>query len=523
MKKKMLLIAAAVAALLVGRVEAQDIVLGMGSTITSVDPHFHNHTPNTNLSAHIFDTLILQDEIQRLVPGLAASWRAVDDTTWEFKLRPGVKFHDGSDFGAEDVAATIRRVPTVPNSPSSFVGFVKPIVETIVVDPLTIVFKTAAPYPLLPNDLSAVSIISRKHERAPTADFNTGAAAIGTGPFKLVEYVSGNQTVLARNDAYWGEKSHWAKATLRQMTNSGARVAALLAGDVQFIDAVPTPDVARLRANANLSIAETVSSRVVFLHIDSFRDQTPFATDKSGAPLAKNPLKDRKVRQALSKAIDRPAIVERLMEGVAVPAGGILTDGFFGSSPNLKPEKFDLDGAKALLAEAGYPNGFGLTIHGPNDRYVNDAKILQAVGAMWTRAGVDTKVVTEPWSVFASAASAPRYSYSVVFVGWGTNTGEASSPLRALLATVDPATGMGPSNRGRYSNADFDKALKQALATVDDAKREALLQRASEIAMRDYGLLPLHYQVAVWGMRKGLTYKARADEYSYVHNIRPAR
>ncbi|MGE0718178.1 MAG: ABC transporter substrate-binding protein, partial [Alphaproteobacteria bacterium] len=341
------------------------------------------------------------------------------------------------------------------------------------------------------------------------------------GPFRLVEYVSGHRTVLARNDAWWGEKPHWAKATLRQMTNSGARVAALLAGDVPFIDSVPTTDVARLRTNPNVAIAETVSSRVVFLHIDSFRDQTPFATSKSGQPLDRNPLKDRRVRQALSKAIDRQAIVDRLMEGVAVPAGGILTDGFFGSSPNLKPEKFDPDGAKALLAEAGYPNGFALTAHGPNDRYVNDAKILQAVAAMWTRIGVDTKVVTEPWSVFAGAASAPRYSYSVVFVGWGTNTGEASSPLRALLATVDPATGMGPSNRGRYSNPAFDAALKEALATVDDKKRERLLQQASEIAIGDYGLIPLHYQVAVWGMRKGLTYKARADEYSYAHHIRP--
>jgi peptide/nickel transport system substrate-binding protein len=503
--------------------DAQEIVIGLGSTVTSVDPHFHNHTPNTNLSAHIFDTLVLQDEKQRLVPGLATEWRAIDDTTWEFKLRSGVKFHDGSEFGAEDVAASIRRVPNVPNSPSSFTSFVKSITETSVVDASTIRFKTAAPYPLLPNDLSAVYVISRKHETAPTGDFNAGSAAVGTGPFKFVQWTSGDRTVLERNDAWWGEKPHWAKATLKQITNDGARVAALLAGDVQVVDAVPTPDVARLRSNANIALAQTTSSRVIFLHIDSFRDQTPFATDKSGAPLAKNPLKDARVRTALSKAIDRQAIVDRLMEGVAVPAGGILTDGFFGSSPNLKAERYDLEGAKKLLTEAGYPSGFGVTAHGPNDRYVNDSKVLQAVGAMWTRAGVDTKVVTEPWAAFATAASAPRYSYSVVLVGWGTNTGEASSPLRALLATVDPATGMGPSNRGRYSNPQFDALLKQALATVDDAKREKLLQQATETAIGEHGLIPLHYQVAVWGLRKGLTYKARADEYTYAHEIRPAK
>ena len=512
---------AALAALLLGPAQGQDLVIGLGSTVTSVDPHFHNHTPNTNLSAHVFDTLVLQDEKQQLVPGLATEWRTLDDTTWEFKLRPGVKFHDGAEFGAEDVAATLRRVPKVPNSPSSFVAFVKPIAETIIVDPLTIRFKTAAPYPLLANDLSAVWIVSRKHEAASTNEFNSGGAAIGTGPFKLVEWVSGDQTTLARNDAYWGDKPHWAKATLRQITNDGARVAALLAGDVQFIDAVPTVGLARLRGASDLSLAQTVSSRVIYLHLDSFREQTPFAADRSGQPLAKNPLKDRRVRQALSRAINRQGIVDRLMEGAAVPAGGVLTDGFFGSSPKLKPEPFNLDAAKALLAEAGYPNGFALTAHGPNDRYVNDAKILEAVAAMWTRAGVETKVVSEPWAVFAGASSAPRHSYSIVLVGWGTNTGEASSPLRALLATVDPATGMGAANRGRYSNAEFDRLLKLALSTVDTAKREKLLQETTETAILDYGIIPLHYQVAIWGMRKGLAYKARADEYTYAHHVRP--
>ena len=501
---------------------AQEIVIGLGSTVTSVDPHFHNHTPNTNLSAHIFDTLVLQDEKQQLVPGLAREWRTLDDTTWEFKLRPGVKFHDGSDFTAEDVAATIRRVPKVPNSPSSFVAFVRPITETIIVDPLTIRFKTAAPYPLLPNDLSAVWIVSKKHEASSTGDFNSGTAAVGTGPFRLVQWVSGDRTELQRNDAWWGEKPHWQKATLRQITSDGPRLAALLAGDVQMIDAVPTTDVARLRSAPNVALAETVSSRVIYLHLDSLREQSPFVTDKAGTPLAKNPLRDQRVRHALSKAIDRQAIVDRLMEGVAVPAGGILTDGFFGSSPNLKAEKYDLDGAKSLLAAAGYPNGFTLTLHGPNDRYVNDSKIVQAVVAMWSRAGLDAKAVTEPWATFATASSAPRYGYSSVLVGWGTTTGEASSPLRALLATRDPATGMGASNRGGYSNPEFDRLLKEALATVDNAKREKLLQQATEVAIRDVGIIPLHYQIAVWGLRKGLTYRARADEYTYAHQVRPA-
>src|SRR5262249_50915898 len=160
-------------------------------------------------------------------------------------------------------------------------------------DPLTIRFKTAAPYPLLPNDLSAVWIVSKKHEASSTGDFNSGTAAVGTGPFRLVQWVSGDRTELQRNDAWWGEKPHWQKATLRQIASDGPRLAALLAGDVQMIDAVPTTDVARLRSAANVALAETVSSRVIYLHLDSLREQSPFVTDKTGTPLAKNPLKDQ--------------------------------------------------------------------------------------------------------------------------------------------------------------------------------------------------------------------------------------
>ena len=494
--------------------QAQEIAIGLGANVTSIDPHFHNLTPNSNLAFYTFDRLVQQDATQHLTPGLAESWKAIDDTTWEFKLRRGVKFHDGSDFDAADVIATINRVPQVPNSPSSFAVYTKSITEKIVVDPYTIQFKTAAPYPLLPNDLSTIHIISRKHETAPTADFNSGKAAIGTGPWKFVEYVPGDRIVFERNDQYWGKKPAWSKATLRIITNDPARVAALLAGDVQMIESVPPTDVAKLKANANVTTKQVISNRLIYLAVDSFRDESPFVTDKAGAVLPNNPLKDARVRRALSKAINRPAIVERLMESLAIPAGDVLPDMFFGASPNLHAEAFDPEGARKLLAEAGYPNGFGLTIHGPNDRYVNDEKIAQAIGPMWTRVGVDTKVVTQPWATFAAQASAPKYAYSLMLLGWGSGTGETSSPLRALVATVNREAGMGTANRGRYSNPKFDAVLKEALATVDDAKREKLLQQASETAMGDVGIIPLHFQVNVWALRKGLDYVPRTDEYT---------
>ena len=250
---------------------AQDLVIGLQGSITSMDPHFHALGPNNNVAAHVFDRLLHQDEKQRLIPGLATEWKPIDELTWEFRLRRGVKFHDGSEFDAQDVIATFKRVPWVPNSPSSFTGFVRPIVEAVAVDPHTLRFKTAVPAPLLPVMLSAVNIVNRKAVEAPTADFNSGKAAIGTGPFRLVEFVPSDRVVLARNDAYWGVRPAWTKVTLKLIPNNAARTAALLAGDVQMIEAVPSADLPRLRANKDLALHRVTSSRVIYLAFDQAR------------------------------------------------------------------------------------------------------------------------------------------------------------------------------------------------------------------------------------------------------------
>jgi len=501
---------------------AQDITIGLAGAVTSMDPHFHALSPNINISKHIFDMLVNQDEQQRLIPGLATEWRTLNDTTWEFRLRRGVKFHDGSDFTAEDVAASIRRVPNVPNSPSSFAIYTRAIVEITIVDPYTIRFRTNAPYPLLPNDLAQVAIINRAAENASTGDFNAGRATNGTGPYRFVEFVPGDRIVMQRFDGFYGDRPHWQRVTFKQISNDAARVAALLAGDIQLIENVPPDSIPRVRSNQNLALAQTLSNRLIYLHLDTFRDQSPFVTDRAGAVLPNNPLKDVRVRRAISMAINRQAIVSRLLDGAAVPAGGLLPDGFFGSNPRLTPMPFNQEQARRLLAEAGYPNGFGLTIHGPNDRYIKDEAVLQAIGPMLSRIGIETRVVTMPWATYASQASAPNYSFSVMLVGWGAGTGEVSSPLRSLLATTNRETGMGTGNRGRYSNPRMDQLLAQALATVDDGRREQLLQEASEVAINDVGLIPLHYQINVWAMRRGLSYQARADEYTLAQFIRPA-
>ncbi len=499
---------------------AQNLVIAVGGNITSMDPHYHNLGPNNNVVQYFFDRLVHFDHQQRPIPGLAESWRAVDERTWEIKLRKGVKFHDGSDFDAEDVLASFKRVPWVPNSPSSFTAMVRGI-DVSVVDPHTLIFKTAAPRPLLPLDMAIVNIVNRKSVEAPTADFNAGKAMNGTGPYRFKEFVPGDRVAMERNPNYWGEKSPWASVTTRIVTNPSARMAALLSGDVQIIDQVPTADIPRLKQNSNLRLETVTSNRLIYLHLDHARDSTPFVTDKaSGQPLAKNPLKDRKVREALSKAINRQAIAERIFDGQAIPAGGLLPDGFFGASPKLKPDAFDPAAAQRLLGEAGFPNGFKLTIHGPNDRYPEDGKVLQAIGPMFTRVGLDTAVQPMPWATYVAQAGAPNYAYSVMLVGWGSDTGETSSPLRALLATPNRDLGYGASNRGRYSNPKVDELLGKALQTVDTGAREKLLFEASELAVGDYGLIPLYYQVNLWAMRSNLTYQARTDEYTLAHFVK---
>ena len=499
---------------------AQELTVGLGLNVTSIDPHFHNTTPNLNVAAQIFDRLVHTDARQQPVPGLALSWRIVDPTTWEFALRQGVRFSDGSPFEAEDVLASLRRAPNVPNSPSSFGIFTRAIASAEARGPHTVVIRTREPYPLLANDLSAVNIAHRSSESASTAEFNSGRAAVGTGPFRVVAWTPGDRLVVERNPHWWGGRNPWARATFRILVNDSARVAALLAGDVQLIEAVPPNDIPRLERDPNIALSRSITTRYFFLHPDQARAVSPFVTDRDGRPLDRNPLQDRRVRQAIAHAINRDALAERMFLGQAVPAGGVVPDAFFGGDPSLRPPAYDPERARRLLAEAGYPNGFGITLHGPNDRYVNDDQTIQAIAQMLTRAGIQTRVETMPWASFATRSNRP--DFSLIYIGWLSATGEASSTLRSLLATFDRETGMGSSNRGRYSNPAFDAALRAALAEMDETARQEKLRAATRLAMEDQGIVPLLYQYSVWAARRPLAYTARADDQTWAIWARPA-
>lgn len=497
---------------------AAGLTIGLSGDITSLDPHYHNVTPNANVAEHMFETLIAKDEKMRFKPALAQSWRAVDETTWEVKLRPGVKFHDGSEFTAQDVVFSLARPANVKNSPSPYTIYTKGFKDVVAVDKLTVRITTNGPYPLVPNDLSTIYMVSKKvAETASSDDFNSGKAMVGTGPYKFVSFRKGDRVELTRNDAYWGNKPQWDTVSLRILTNDAPRVAALLAGDVQVIENVPTSDIRKLSADPGVSVFKVPTFRMMYLHMDSDREVSPFVADKAGKPLPRNPLKDARVRQAISKAISRQAIVDRVMEGAAEPTGQLVNSSLFGHVPGLKPDTADAAAAKRLLAEAGYPDGFQLTLHTPNNRYVNDEQVAQAIASMLTRIGIQTRVEAMPSASFFTRAN--KLDFSFMLAGWGADTGEAGSSLKSLLATYDPGKGWGASNRGRYSNPALDAKLSAALTTIDDRAREKLLQEATEIGIKDYGVIPLYYQINVWAAKKGLTVIPRQDERTYAFSI----
>ncbi|MBS9722056.1 ABC transporter substrate-binding protein [Tianweitania sp. BSSL-BM11] len=486
---------------------ARDLTVGLSASTTSMDPQFYVVGPNSAMARNIFDGLVNQDARQQIQPALATSWNRVDDTTWDFTLRLDVKFHDGSDFTAEDVVASIKRVPmAAKNSPSAFTPYVKAIADVTAVDPMTVRITTNGPTPLLLNNLSRIAILPAEQGETTTEQMNQGNGVIGTGPFKFVSWTPDSQINLERNPDYWDGTADWEKVTFRIFKNNSARVAAILSGDVDMIENIPTADTSRLEESDAIEVIKATGNRLMYLHMDQDRETSPFAKGPEG----KNPLRSAEVRRALSLSLNREAIVDRIMDGQGTPAGQVVPEGYFGHDASLATDAYDPNKAKQLLADAGYPNGFDLTFHATNDRYPNDSKVAQAVGQFFSRIGVTTKVETLPGSVYFSRASAREFSF--IMGGAAVETGEPSGVLGPLLETYGDNAGQG--NRGRYSNAEFDKTLEEARRTLDDGARETLLKKATGIAMNDLGIIPLFFLDNTWAAKTDLSYEGRSDGYT---------
>ena len=518
-KTNILFLAAVVACLLTPtNTPAAELRIGLSGEVTSLDPHLLASQPNLTVGRHVFESLTDVDPQTRLIPGLAERWHAIDATTWEFKLRRGVKFHDGSPFTAEDAAFSLTRPLSIKGSPGGFAAYVRAIASTTVVDAHTLRVKTKYPYGALPEDLNSILIVSKKHaQSAGPEDFDAGRATVGTGPYKFVRYQRGDRLELARNEQWWGKAPAWDKVTLRVIPADPSRTASLLSGELDAIEHVPSADINNLNKNNALRVIKTTSWRTILLHLDQYRAQPPGVTDLNGKPLAANPFMDQRVRRALSKAINRSAIAERVMEGLAVPAANIVSPGVFGYNSALKAEPYDPEGAKRLLAEAGYPNGFRVTLAGPNNRYINDEQVLQTVAQLLTRVGIQTRVEAAPMSAFLGRVRKEETSFALL--GWGSFAADLS--LRSLVATPNADKGYGAWNWGRYANPKVDALMEQALGTVDRTKREALAREAGTLAMQDLAFIPLHHQVVSWAMRANLAYTPRTDEFTFAHHFTP--
>ncbi|MBW8268506.1 ABC transporter substrate-binding protein [Caldovatus aquaticus] len=499
------------------------LAIGAQTPPSAMDPHYHNTTNNNMvLRGQIFEALFDLDTRAQRQPRLAESLRPLDDLTWEVKIRQGVRFHDGTPFEADDIAFTFARVPTVPNSPALFTPAVRTIAAVEVVDPATVRLRLREPNPLLPWDLTGPVILSRRvhgPDWPATADFNSGRLAIGTGPYRFVAFAHNERVELARNPTYWGPAEPWERVVYRYIPQAGSRVAALLTGEVDLIDYVPVQDIPRLERDRRFALFSVDSVTFVYLFPDSMRDTSPHVFDKQGRPLARNPLADRRVREALSLAINRQAIAERLYQGQARAADQFAAPAAEHRIPDLPPLPYDPARARALLAEAGWPDGFRMTIHGPNGFFPLDDNLLQAIAQAFTRIGIETQVqALPPANLFTRATNREFSLFMTYFSSYLT-----INPLRHVVMTQNRELGFGPFNRQRYSNPAVDEPARQALTTMDEERRRALTQQAARALLEDKGVLPVIFLRNTWaGWRDRVVYDPSPINHTAAIHARPA-
>jgi peptide/nickel transport system substrate-binding protein len=500
---------------------ADDLHLSLAVEPDSIDPHVHNFGGNKAFMPNLFETLTAIDSHGRPIPNLAAAWTLVNDTTWDITLRPDVTFSDGTKLTADDVAFTLHRVVTIPTTVADFSEYVKAIARVDVTGPLTLRLTTSSPFPLLPEYMASIGIVSRAHgQDAATTDYNSGPAAIGTGPYRLVSWARGDRLVMQRNETYWGKRPAWDTVTFRYVKNSSSRLAALLAGDADLIDTVSVQDIDRLRADKRFTVISGLSADIVGFVFDQRQRSSPKITGNDGNPLPVNPFADVRVRQAVNLAIDRDAIRDRVMNGQSAPDNQLMQPGQYGFDPNIPAYRHDPAEAKRLLAEAGYPNGFHLAVDCQNDRFVNDAAICQTIAQMLTRIGIATTPEVMPHAVWVPRANKHEFSLFTTF--WTFDTPEPSIVLISQFATPDPSLGHGAFNRGGFSNAEFDAVLETALRAMDRDEREKLLIKATGIEVRDVATIPLHHQFNIEAMTTRVRHTPRADGHVLPADITPA-
>lgn len=498
-----------IATLFAGTAQAVALRVANQGDAQSMDPHALNEALQLSLLGNVYEPLVGRDPKLALMPALATRWAQTAPTVWRFELRRGARFHDGTPLTAADVVFSFRRAAGEGSDMRSYTASIKAVRAVLGAGgEEAIEIETATPFPILPDVISNVFIMSRAwcevNQATRPVDRRQGIEnaasfrANGTGPFRLKERQPGTRTVLNRNAGYWAPVAgNLTEVVFTPIGNDATRVAALLSGEVDLMEPVPLQDVERLKAAPGLKVLQGPELRTIFLGMDQRRDELLYSDVKG-----RNPFKDRRVRQAFYQAIDIDAIRTRVMRGAATPAALMLGPGVKGYPPDLDRRlPHDVEAAKRLMADAGYGAGFELGMNCPNDRYVNDAEICQAVAANLARIGVRIKLQVEPKTTYFPKVLSRQTSFYLL--GWTPGTYDAHDVLSALLVTPN-AAGQGQANLGAYSNARVDELTTAVQSETDPARRNALIHDAFELHARDIGHIPLHQQALAWGMKKNI-------------------
>ena len=485
--------------------------------LKSLDPYTLRETTTIAHHGEVYEGLVTRDKDLKIIPSLAESWETPEPTRWRFHLRHNVKFHNGDPFTADDVVFSADRVRA---DGSNFASVIPPGAKFVKVDDYTVDVALASPNPILITQWDNWYIMDKKWCEANNAVAPTPASATtpsyaslhenGTGAFFIESHQPGVKTVFKPNPNWWRKPEHNLKEIIfTPIASDATRVAALLSGEVDLIEPVPIQDIQRVNASSNAKVLTGPELRTIFIGMDQLRDELLYSNIKG-----KNPFKDVRVREAFYKAIDIELIKTRVMRGLSTPSPLMVAPQLFSLSKDFTRPKYDPDAAKKLLAEAGYPDGFEVTMDCPNDRYVNDAAICQAVVGMLARIGVKINLLAQPKAqYFAKVLKPGGFQTSFYMLGWTPASLDSHNVMHDIMGCrPDPAdAARGETNLGGYCNKDFDALTDKVLVETDPAKRDQMIKQAFEIAMKDYAYIPLHQQALAWGVSNKVKLVQRPD------------
>lgn len=487
---------------------SRELVVSQGSDTLSLDPYAFLESPSFGVQINLFDGLTDLDGEMNVVPGLAESWENVTPSEWVFHLREGIEFHEGQSFAADDVVFSLRRA--LDWAKSRVASEIQTVVDVEAIDPQTVRITTNEPDAILPLRLVQVLIMDREWTEAALNDPERGEGwvathANGTGPYRLDQWRPDEFCRVVANVDYWdGAPEAVEVINFLAISNDATRLAALQEGKIDILMHVPPRNVGRVEQMPGYHVTRQPSLRLIYLGLDVGREDSPCI------PGMKNPLLDLRVRQAISCAINRDLIVSKIMGGLGLVANQLMPAVVTGYDPEMPPIEYDPDRAWALLAEAGYPDGFSIQLDGPNDRYVNDAEIMQAIAVQLAQVGIDVQVRARPKKMFFADEKAGALSFFLI--GWANSNGDGAGTFEHLLATPVEGRPIGGSNTSTlYSNPELDARVAEAQQSFVPAERDALLREAHRIAMDDLPHIPLHFQVDIYAISDRVNWSPRSD------------